>query len=143
MVAKVASEEIGLRVGVQGLEQAAAKGALEHITGETLAEHAQAAFDQLMHTGRIGHPVLLPNGLLNVGASPVAARGQIHEATAKSQVDADSLLLCIGPDPVEAVVGGAVPEQHRPVHARALRSAGDAQPRRSRSGIDLTRALSG
>ncbi|MPY58041.1 alkene reductase [Streptomyces spongiae] len=33
-------------------------------------------FAQLMHTGRIGHPILLPDGLVNVGASPVAARGQ-------------------------------------------------------------------
>ncbi|THA73566.1 alkene reductase [Streptomyces sp. A0642] len=34
-------------------------------------------FAQLMHTGRIGHPVLLPDGLTPVGASPVAATGQV------------------------------------------------------------------
>jgi N-ethylmaleimide reductase len=40
-----------------------------------------AIFAQLMHTGRIGHPVLLPEGLAPVGPSAVAARGQVftHE----------------------------------------------------------------
>lgn len=32
---------------------------------------------QLMHTGRIGHPVLLPDGLIPVAPSPVAAEGQV------------------------------------------------------------------
>lgn len=38
-------------------------------------------FAQLMHTGRIGHPDLLPEGLVPVAPSPVAARGQVftHE----------------------------------------------------------------
>ncbi|MFE3267579.1 alkene reductase [Streptomyces sp. NPDC059215] len=35
-------------------------------------------FAQLMHTGRIGHPSLLPDGLTPVGASAVAARGRVH-----------------------------------------------------------------
>ncbi|MFF8293288.1 alkene reductase [Streptomyces sp. NPDC016309] len=34
-------------------------------------------FAQLMHTGRIGHPSLLPEGMVPVGPSPVAARGQV------------------------------------------------------------------
>ncbi|GAA1251007.1 alkene reductase [Kitasatospora nipponensis] len=34
-------------------------------------------FAQLMHTGRIGHPSLLPEGLVPVGPSPVAATGQV------------------------------------------------------------------
>ena len=34
-------------------------------------------FAQIMHTGRIGHPVLLPDGLTPVGASAVAATGQV------------------------------------------------------------------
>ncbi|RSS83280.1 alkene reductase [Streptomyces sp. WAC06614] len=37
-------------------------------------------FAQLMHTGRIGHPSLLPEGLVPVGASPVAAQGQVFTA---------------------------------------------------------------
>ncbi|BDM74644.1 alkene reductase (plasmid) [Streptomyces nigrescens] len=35
-------------------------------------------FAQLMHTGRIGHPSLLPDGLVPVGPSPVAAKGQVY-----------------------------------------------------------------
>ncbi|MFJ9368622.1 alkene reductase [Nocardia sp. NPDC101769] len=34
-------------------------------------------FAQLMHTGRIGHPSLLPAGLMPVGPSPIAAAGQV------------------------------------------------------------------
>jgi N-ethylmaleimide reductase len=38
-------------------------------------------FAQLMHTGRIGHPSLLPEGLVPVGPSAVAAKGRVftHE----------------------------------------------------------------
>lgn len=45
----------------------------------TDAVHAQDGkiFAQLLHTGRIGHPVLLPDGLIPVAPSPVAARGQL------------------------------------------------------------------
>ncbi|MGW7379195.1 alkene reductase [Streptomyces sp. NPDC054794] len=35
-------------------------------------------FAQLMHTGRIGHPVLLPDDLAPVGPSAVAAQGQVY-----------------------------------------------------------------
>ncbi|GGN48601.1 alkene reductase [Streptomyces kronopolitis] len=40
-----------------------------------------AIFAQLMHTGRIGHPSLLPDGLEPVGPSAVTAKGQVftHE----------------------------------------------------------------
>ncbi|MCQ8771757.1 alkene reductase [Streptomyces telluris] len=43
----------------------------------TDAVHAAGGriFAQLMHTGRIGHPVLLPEGLTPVGPSAVAAQG--------------------------------------------------------------------
>ncbi|MGA4842751.1 alkene reductase [Streptomyces sp. G45] len=46
----------------------------------TDAVHAKGGriFAQLMHTGRIGHPVLLPDGLTPVGASPIAAKGQVY-----------------------------------------------------------------
>jgi N-ethylmaleimide reductase len=45
----------------------------------TDAVHAAGGriFSQLMHTGRIGHPSLLPDGLTPVGASPVAATGRV------------------------------------------------------------------
>ncbi|GHJ40823.1 alkene reductase [Streptomyces sp. TS71-3] len=35
-------------------------------------------FAQLMHAGRISHPSLLPDGLVPVGPSAVAAKGQVH-----------------------------------------------------------------
>ncbi|MFD9129341.1 alkene reductase, partial [Kitasatospora sp. NPDC059571] len=35
-------------------------------------------FAQLMHTGRIGHPSLLPEGLVPVGPSAVAAEGRVY-----------------------------------------------------------------
>lgn len=46
----------------------------------TDAVHAAGGriFAQLMHTGRIGHPSLLPDGLTPVGASPVAAKGTVY-----------------------------------------------------------------
>ncbi|ARF81983.1 alkene reductase [Kitasatospora aureofaciens] len=45
----------------------------------TDAVHAEGGviFAQLMHTGRIGHPSLLPEGLVPVGPSAVTAKGQV------------------------------------------------------------------
>ncbi|MFE0103084.1 alkene reductase [Streptomyces sp. NPDC059009] len=45
----------------------------------TDAVHAKGGriFAQIMHTGRVGHPVLLPDGLVNVAPSAVAAQGQV------------------------------------------------------------------
>ncbi|GAA2747038.1 alkene reductase [Kitasatospora cinereorecta] len=42
-------------------------------------------FAQLMHTGRIGHPDLLPDGLVPVGPSPVAAQGQVYTSEGPKQ----------------------------------------------------------
>ncbi|QXE37496.1 alkene reductase [Streptomyces sp. GMY02] len=46
----------------------------------TDAVHAKGGviFAQLMHAGRIGHPDLLPDGLVPVSASAVAAQGQVY-----------------------------------------------------------------
>ncbi|MGV4985216.1 alkene reductase [Streptomyces sp. NRAIS4] len=46
----------------------------------TDAVHAAGGriFAQLMHTGRIGHPDLLPDGLVNVAPSAVAAHGTVY-----------------------------------------------------------------
>ncbi|MFG2646182.1 alkene reductase [Streptomyces sp. NPDC048436] len=48
----------------------------------TDAVHAAGGkiFAQIMHTGRIGHPVLLPEGLVNVAPSAVPAKGQVYTA---------------------------------------------------------------
>src|SRR6201987_3294130 len=49
----------------------------------TDAVHAQGGliFLQLMHTGRISHPSLLPGGATPVAPSAVAAEGQVYTAT--------------------------------------------------------------
>ncbi|MGW2215870.1 alkene reductase [Nonomuraea sp. NPDC001684] len=59
-----------------GLHSAAQVAAWREVTG---AVHAAGGkiFAQLLHTGRIGHPVLLPEGAVPVAPSPVAARGQL------------------------------------------------------------------
>lgn len=46
----------------------------------TDAVHAEGGriFAQIMHAGRIGHPVLLPDGLVPVAPSPVRAAGQVY-----------------------------------------------------------------
>ncbi|WFB10174.1 alkene reductase [Streptomyces sp. LX-29] len=46
----------------------------------TDAVHARGGriFAQLMHTGRVGHPVLLPDGLVPVAPSAIAAAGQVY-----------------------------------------------------------------
>lgn len=46
----------------------------------TDAVHAEGGviFAQLMHSGRIGHPSLLPDGLIPVAPSPVRAAGQLY-----------------------------------------------------------------
>ncbi len=48
----------------------------------TDAVHAAGGtiFAQLMHVGRIGHPVLLPEGVVNVAPSAVTATGQVYTA---------------------------------------------------------------
>jgi N-ethylmaleimide reductase len=54
-------------------------------------------FAQLMHTGRIGHPSLLPPGLNPVAPSPVAAKGQVltHQGpmhfVTPQELDADAI----------------------------------------------------
>ncbi|TDD50739.1 alkene reductase [Saccharopolyspora elongata] len=59
-----------------GLHSAAQVAAWRQVTD---AVHAAGGtvFAQLMHTGRIGHPSLLPDGLIPVGPSPVAAKGRV------------------------------------------------------------------
>ncbi|MEE4544340.1 alkene reductase [Streptomyces sp. V4-01] len=62
-----------------GLHSAAQVAAWRSVTD---AVHAAGGriFAQLMHTGRIGHPSLLPDGLVPVGPSPVAAAGKVYTA---------------------------------------------------------------
>ncbi|MFD4632946.1 alkene reductase [Streptomyces sp. NPDC058284] len=62
-----------------GLHSAEQTAAWRKVTD---AVHAAGGtiFAQLMHAGRVGHPVLLPDGLINVAPSPVAADGQVYTA---------------------------------------------------------------
>ncbi len=64
-----------------GLHSAAQVAGWRQVTD---AVHARGGriFAQLMHAGRIGHPDVLPDGLVSVGASPIAASGQVHTGEA-------------------------------------------------------------
>ncbi|GAA0386271.1 alkene reductase [Streptomyces luteireticuli] len=62
-----------------GLHSAEQVAAWRKVTDAVHAEGGRI-FAQLMHTGRIGHPVLLPDGLVPVAPSPVAAEGQVFTA---------------------------------------------------------------
>lgn len=44
---------------------------------DTVHANGGVVFAQLMHTGRIGHPSLLPAGMVPVGPSPVAPAGEV------------------------------------------------------------------
>ncbi|MCG6500043.1 alkene reductase [Kitasatospora sp. A2-31] len=63
-----------------GLHTASQVAAWRSVTDAVHAEGG-VIFAQLMHTGRIGHPSLLPDGLVPVAPSAVAAKGQVftHE----------------------------------------------------------------
>ncbi|MEU7470502.1 alkene reductase [Streptomyces sp. NPDC044984] len=69
----------------------------------TDAVHAEGGviFAQLMHTGRIGHPSLLPDGLHPVAPSPVAAKGQVFthrgpmDFVTPHELDADGITRTI------------------------------------------------
>ncbi|WP_042423027.1 alkene reductase, partial [Streptacidiphilus anmyonensis] len=63
-----------------GLHTAGQVAAWRQVT-DAVHREGGVIFAQLMHTGRIGHPSLLPEGLTPVGPSAVAAQGQVftHE----------------------------------------------------------------
>ena len=65
---------------VPGLHSPAQVAAWRTVTD---AVHAGGGliFAQLMHSGRIGHPDLLPDDLIPVGPSPVQAKGQVYTYT--------------------------------------------------------------
>ncbi|MGW2020330.1 alkene reductase [Streptomyces sp. NPDC001927] len=59
-----------------GLHSAEQVAAWRRVT-DAVHREGGVIFAQLMHTGRIGHPSLLPDGLIPVGPSAVAAKGQV------------------------------------------------------------------
>ncbi|MEV4109891.1 alkene reductase [Nonomuraea sp. NPDC049695] len=60
-----------------GLHSAEQVAAWRKVT-DAVHREGGVIFAQLMHTGRIGHPSLLPDGLHPVAPSAVAAKGQIY-----------------------------------------------------------------
>jgi N-ethylmaleimide reductase len=58
--------------GLHSAEQVAARREVTSVVHQA----GGVIFAQLMHTGRVGHPSLLPEGLWPVGPSPAAAAGQ-------------------------------------------------------------------
>ncbi|WP_084510759.1 alkene reductase [Nocardia lijiangensis] len=60
-----------------GLHSAEQVAAWRQVT-DAVHREGGVIFAQLMHTGRIGHPSLLPDGLIPVGPSAVAAKGQVY-----------------------------------------------------------------
>ncbi|WP_255952657.1 alkene reductase [Streptomyces odontomachi] len=67
--------------GTPGLHTAAQVAGWRRVT-DAVHRRGGRIFAQIMHAGRIGHPDVLPEGLVNVGASPVAARGQVFTGRA-------------------------------------------------------------
>lgn len=55
------------------------------LTTSAVHKNNTKIFLQLMHTGRIGHSANLPEGIQVVGASAIAAAGQMHTDTAGMQ----------------------------------------------------------
>ncbi|MER5428400.1 alkene reductase [Streptomyces sp. NPDC002588] len=60
-----------------GMHSAEQVAAWRQVTDAVHRENG-VIFAQLLHTGRIGHPSLLPDGLVPVGPSAVAAKGQVY-----------------------------------------------------------------
>ncbi|KPI20658.1 12-oxophytodienoate reductase [Actinobacteria bacterium OK074] len=61
---------------------------------DAVHEQGGVIFAQLMHTGRIGHPSLLPDGLIPVAPSPVAAQTKVFTA--------EGLQDCVTPKELDA-----------------------------------------
>ncbi|MFJ1703865.1 alkene reductase [Kitasatospora sp. NPDC088346] len=60
-----------------GLHSAEQIAAWRQVT-DAVHREGGVIFAQLMHTGRIGHPSLLPDGLVPVGPSAVGAEGRVY-----------------------------------------------------------------
>ncbi|MFV2176516.1 alkene reductase [Actinomadura sp. LOL_016] len=65
-----------------GLHDAEQVAAWRKVTDAVHAEGGRI-FAQIMHSGRVGHPVLYPDGGLPVGPSPIATGGQLFHPDGK------------------------------------------------------------
>jgi len=64
-------------IGTPGLHSADQVAAWKDVT-DAVHKQGGVVFAQLMHTGRIGHPSLLPDGLVPVAPSAIRPAGQAH-----------------------------------------------------------------
>ncbi|CAL9411751.1 N-ethylmaleimide reductase [Nocardiopsis dassonvillei] len=67
-------------IDTPGLHDAAQVEAWKPVT-DAVHERGSLIFAQIMHTGRIGHPVLYPDGGLPVAPSPVASGEQLFDGS--------------------------------------------------------------
>jgi N-ethylmaleimide reductase len=144
-----------------GLHSAAQVAAWRTVTD---AVHAAGGriFAQLMHTGRVGHPSVLPDGLTPVGPSAVAARGRVYTAdgpkdhvapreltedgirqTLDDHVHAARNAITAGFDGVEVHgANGYLVHQFLAPNANLRTDAwGGSHERRARFGVELVRAV--
>jgi N-ethylmaleimide reductase len=94
----------------------------------TDAVHAQGGliFLQLMHTGRISHPSLLPGGATPVAPSAVAAEGQVYTATGPKNF--------VVPRTLEADQIAGITNEYRLATRHALRAGFDGVELHAASG---------
>jgi N-ethylmaleimide reductase len=94
----------------------------------TDAVHAQGSliFLQLMHTGRISHPSLLPNGATPVAPSAIAADGQVYTATGPQDF--------VVPRALETADIAGIVDEYRRATLHALRAGFDGVELHAASG---------
>ncbi|MBO0693430.1 MAG: alkene reductase [Acidimicrobiaceae bacterium] len=81
--------------------------AAEHVAGwrvvtDAVHEAGGVIFAQLMHSGRIGHSSVLPDGMTPVGPSAIAARGTVYTSAGLRPLEAPRALTEAG---IERTVG--------------------------------------
>lgn len=94
----------------------------------TDAVHARGGliFLQLMHTGRISHPSLLPNGVTPVAPSAIAAEGQVYTATGPQDF--------VEPRALETGEIASIVEEYRRATRHALQAGFDGVELHAASG---------
>ncbi|HEX4443707.1 MAG TPA: alkene reductase [Galbitalea sp.] len=102
----------------------------------TDAVHAAGGriFAQIMHAGRIGHPVHLPEGQLPVGPSPIAAQAKVFSQ--------EGLLDCVVPDALTADDITAVIDEHVVAARNAIRAGFDGVEVHAANGFLVHQFLS-
>ncbi len=102
----------------------------------TDAVHAEGGriYAQIMHAGRIGHPVHLPEGQLPVGPSAVAAQAKVFSQ--------QGLLDCVVPDELSAADITAVIDEHVAAARNAIRAGFDGVEVHAANGFLVHQFLS-